>query len=102
MIKAIINGLLSIITSLLDVILLPANALIEQLFPDTAILVDNFNTFVSKYLGSNLAYFFNLLPPITKSILLYWTLFITTYYGIYYSYLAIIKINKIIKEIKFW
>ena len=102
MINALLNGILKVITTLLNVFLLPINLLIDNLFPDMTEAISHFNNFVTTYLGSPLSYFFNLLPPIFKSIMLLWLTFLVSYYTVYYSYLAIIKIWSIIQKIKFW
>ena len=102
MIKAIINGLLSIITSLVDVFLTPINLLIENLFPDFSNIVNTFNQFVSNYVGGSLSYFFSILPSTFKSILIIWFTFVVGYYSIYYTYTSIIKVFNIIQKIKFW
>lgn len=102
MINAIINGILKIITTLLNVFLLPVNLLIENLFPDMTQAIGHFNNFVTTYLGSSLSFFFNLLPPIFKGVMILWLTFLISYYTIYYSYLAIVKIFDIIQKIKFW
>lgn len=102
MINALINGLLKIITTLLNVFLLPINLLIEGLFPDMTEAIGVFNNFVTNYLSSPLSYFFNLLPPIFRSILTLWLTFLIGYYTFHYTYLGIIKIWAIIQKIKFW
>lgn len=102
MIKALLNGLLSIITSLLNIFLLPINALIENIFPDMASAISTFNTFVNTYVGGTLSYFFSMFPPIFRSLLALWFTFVISYYGIYYTYTGIIKIWSIIQKIKFW
>ena len=102
MIKALLNGLLSIITSLLNIFLLPINALIENIFPDMASAISTFNTFVNTYVGGTLSYFFSILPPTFRGLLALWFTFVISYYGIYYTYTGIIKIWSIIQKIKFW
>ena len=69
MIKAIINGILSLIISILDIILIPVNALFENLFPDVSSMISTFNTFVTTYVGGGLSYFFSILPPIFRGLL---------------------------------
>lgn len=90
------------ITSLLNLFLLPINALIENIFPSMSNAIQTFNNFVNNYLGNNLAYFFSMLPPIFKSILFIWFTFVISYYSVYYTYKAILKIWDIIQKIKFW
>lgn len=102
MIKAILNGILKVITTLIGFILTPVNALFSNLFPDMSNAISTFNTFVNTYIGGALSYFFSLFPPVFRSILIIWFTFVVAYYGIIYSYKAIIKIFEIIQKIKFW
>lgn len=102
MINALLKGILKVITKLLSLFLLPINLLINQLFPDMSAAIGHFNTFVNTYLGNTLTFFFSILPPIFRSIILIWLTFLITYYTVYYSYLAIIKIFDLIQKIKFW
>ena len=102
MIKAIINGILNLIISILDIILIPVNALFENLFPDVTSMISTFNSIVQTYVGGGLAYFFSMLPPIFKGLLVTFITFIIAYYGVYYTYIGIKKIFDIIQKIKFW
>lgn len=102
MIKAIINGLMSLVTSILNIILLPINLLIENIFPDMSSAINTFSTFVNTYVGSTIGYFSSVLPPITRSVIGLWLTFLVVYYGVVWSYTAIIKIYNVIQKIKFW
>lgn len=102
MINALLKGILSMITSLLNIFLLPINTLIENIFPDMTSAIQTFTNFINQYLGGSLAYFFSILPPIFRGLLVIWFTFVISYYSIYYTYLAIIKIWSIIQKIKFW
>lgn len=102
MIKAILNGLLSSLTGVVSFILTPVNALVENLFPDMASAIGTFNNFVDTYLGTNLAYFFSMFPPIFKSLLVLFFTFCIAYYSIYFTYIALVKIFTIIQKVKFW
>lgn len=102
MIKAFLNGILKVITSLLNVFLLPINTLLGALFPDMTNAISTFTNFINTYVGGTLSYFFSILPPTFRSLLVLWFGFVIGYYTIYYTYLAIIKIFNIIQKIKFW
>lgn len=102
MFKALLNGILNTISSILNIVLSPINALFNNLFPDMSGAISNFNNFVNTYIGNNLAWFWNLIPPITRGILGTWFTFIVAYYGIYYTYKGFLKIWEIIQKIKFW
>lgn len=102
MIKGILNGILKMILAILNIVLLPINALIENIFPNMASAITNFTNFLNNVIGNNLVYFFHILPPIFRSTLVIWFTFVIAYYGIYYTYLGILKIWAIIQKIKFW
>lgn len=102
MIKGILNGILKMIISILNIFLIPVNALFENLFPDMSNSINTFTSFVNQYVGGFLSYFFSILPPIFRNVLVIWLTFVVGYYTIYYTYLGIIKIFNIIQKIKFW
>lgn len=102
MIKAIINGIMKLVTSILNIVLLPVNTLIANIFPNMSTAINSFTTFVNTYIGGTLGYFFSLLPPISRSIIVLWFTFLITYYGVVWSYSLIIKIYNVIQKIKFW
>lgn len=102
MIKSILNGILKVITSLLNIFLLPINTLFENVFPDMSSAINTFNNFVQTYVGGSLSYFFSILPPTFRGLLIIWLTFLVSYYSIYYTYLAIVKLWTIIQKIKFW
>lgn len=102
MIKAIINGILGVLMKLIDIVLTPLNLLFDNLFPDVSNMISTFTTFVNKYVGGTLSYFFSLLPPIFRGLLVTFLTFVIAYYGIYYTYLGIKKIFDVIQKIKFW
>ena len=102
MIKALLNGIMKIVTSALDIVLLPVNALIKNIFPDMSNAINTFTTFVNTYIGGTLGYFFSILPPISRSIIILWFTFLITYYGVVWSYSLIVKIWNVIQKIKFW
>ena len=102
MIKAIINGIMSLVSTILDIVLLPVNTLIGNIFPDMSNAISTFTTFITTYVGGSLAYFSSILPPITRSIIVLWLTFLITYYGVVWSYALIMKIWNVIQKIKFW
>lgn len=102
MIKAIINGILNLLMKIIDIVLTPLNLLFENVFPDVSNMISTFSTFVNTYIGGALSYFFNLFPPIFRTLLITFFTFVIAYYGIYYTYLAIKKLFDIIQKIKLW
>lgn len=102
MIKAIINGIMSLVTNIIDIVLLPINSLISGIFPDFSSAISTFNNFVTNYVGGTISYFSSLIPPITRNIIAIWLSFLIVYYGVAWSYSLIVKIYNVIQKIKFW
>lgn len=103
MFKLLMNGLLSLIQSIINIVLLPINLLIENLFPQSIVTaISNFNTFLNQYIGDGLGWFANLFPPIFRSLVVLALTFMIGYYTFVWSYTAIIKIWNVIQKIKFW
>lgn len=90
------------ILKILNIVLIPINALIENIFPDMASAIQTFTNFINNVLGNNLVFFFKLLPPIFRGLLFTWFTFVIAYYSIYYTYKGILKIWEVIQKIKFW
>lgn len=102
MIKALINGILKIILMLLNIVLTPINLLFTNLFPDMSLSISNFTSFCNTYISGTIGYFISILPPIFRNLLVIWFTFVISYYTIYFTYTAIVKIFGIIQKIKFW
>lgn len=102
MIEAIFKALFKLINSVLGVLLTPVNLILDSLFPNLDTYISNFNNFVDNYIIGTGAYFFNFIPPITKSLLVIIFTFFITYKAVVWSYRGIILIFNIIRKIKFW
>ena len=102
MIKGILNGILKALVTVVGFLLTPINSLISNAFPDMATSIATFNSFITNYFSSNLAYFFSMFPPTFKTLLVLFITFSIGYYSIYYGYIAIVKIFNVIQKIKFW
>lgn len=102
MIKFLINGILNLLQFVIGIVLTPVNALFTNLFPDMTTSIANFNTFANTYFGNTITYFFSVLPPIFRNLLVLWFTFVVAYYGIIYTYIGITKLWNIIQKIKFW
>ena len=102
MIKALINGILGILMSIINIVLTPLNLLFDNLFPDVGNMISTFSTFVNQYVGGSLSYFFSLLPPLFRGLITTFITFVIAYYGIYYTYVSIKKLFDVIQKIKLW
>ena len=105
-IQAGIFGFLDMILWLLSIIvkvvLLPVDALFKILMPDFATMLSHFSNSLITLAGAPFSYFFNILPPITKTIIVFWLTLLISYYTILWTYRGIIMIPKVIHKIKFW
>lgn len=102
MINAILNGLLNFIKSLTSIILTPIDLLISGLFPNFSTQIGIFNNVVTQYVGNGLNYFSTLIPPGTKTLIIIYLTFLLALFGISLSLHAILRILKIVKNIKMW
>ena len=102
LVSVLLQGILNIITSVLDVLLYPINLLFANIFPDMTDALFIFTGFLNNYVGSNLAWFFSLLPPNFRSLLILWFTFVIAYYSIYYTYRISIRVFSLIQKLKFW
>lgn len=102
MIKRILKGILKALSGVVTGLLTPVNSLFNNLFPNMSNAIATFNRFVTTFFGDTLVYFFSILPPMFRSLLLLWFTFVVGYYGIYYAYLGFLKLFNVIQKVKFW
>lgn len=100
--SALFNVLFKIIGTIVGIFTAPINLLLINLFPDFTNLISNFNSSVSRIVGGGLAFFSSLLPPITKATILIYLGVVISYYTIAINIHLILKVVKIIKNIKIW
>ena len=72
MAKAIFTVFFNVIKSLVSIILTPINLLVVNLFPDFTSLINTFNSAVATFLGSKLTYFFYILPPNARNMVIFY------------------------------
>ena len=102
MAKGIFNTFFKIIGSIVTAILTPVNALVNGAFPDFSLMVNKFTASINTFLGSSLAYFFNILPPTTRTVVQTYLALLVVYYTISISLHAILKVYTVIRNIKIW
>lgn len=97
MIKAIINGIMKLIISLVSLILVPIDALIDQFLPelgDLASLVGNYIGYCTQFIGWIIDAFF-IHPVLVVGIIGYFTFKLTFWVTIHTVKLAIAWYNKL-------
>lgn len=102
MAKVLFKVFFTIITTIVNIILLPLDSMMSGLFPDLTATINNFNVLVSQYIGGSFGWFAHFLPPTVKQLVLIYLTFLIAFYSFYWGYLALTKVWKLIKKIKFW
>lgn len=100
--KFFFDTFLNFLISIANIFLTPINTLLTNVFPDFSANISHFTNLITTYFGSGLSFFFNLLPPHTKTfVLLYLTILIICY-TITLAIHIILKIIQILRHIKIW
>ena len=102
MINAIFTGLFKLLNSLIDLVLTPLNILVSNIFPDFSQMIGSFATAVDTYFGNGLAYFFSMLPGVTRYVVLLYLSMLVGYYSVSINAFAVTKIWALIQKIKVW
>lgn len=102
MAKALFSVLLKFIKSIVNIFLTPINALVVNLFPDLSTLLSTFNSAVSQIIGGNIAFFSHLLPPTTRTFIIFYLTLLISYYTITISVHLVLKVINIIRRVKIW
>ena len=102
MAKALFNVFFKVIKTVLNIFMAPINALIVGLFPSLGTIISSFNAAVTLYVGGGMSYFFSLIPPASRYLIMLWLSILISYYGIIFTYHIVLKIIQIIKRIKIW
>ena len=102
MFKALFNVLFSVITGLVNVVLAPINLLVSNLLPDFSEMVATFYYVLNNIIGSGFTYFFSILPPHCRSVVIIYLTFLVSFYTVSISAHAILKVYTVIQKIKVW
>ena len=97
-----LDFLLWLLSLIVKIVLIPVDVLFKFLMPDLSGVLSNFSNSLIYLSSAPFAFFFNLLPPITRTIIGLWLTLLISYYTILWTYRGIILIPKVINKIKFW
>lgn len=101
--KVLFKLLMQFMVSITNFFLYPVNQAISSAFPDFNDLINRFDSILGYLFRSNkLSYFFNILPPITKNVVLFYLGLLIAFYSISFIVHGIIKVIEIIKNVKIW
>lgn len=99
LITKLFTFILSLIAKIVGLILSPLTAAINALIPDFSLLVSKFVSFVNTMLYM-IGWFFNLLPPTVKSIILFYLSLVLVFFTMYSIYIVYHTITYLISKIK--
>lgn len=101
---AIFKVLFKVIKTLLNIVLLPINALVVAIFPNLELenILLAFNDGVVYYLGGTLRYFSSMLPITTRTFILIYLTILISFYTVSIAVHAIIKLFSILQKLKLW
>lgn len=101
MFKSLFNIIFNLLATIIQIVMIPINTIIDGLLPD---LTEKINYLTSNIpvLFNNLSWFVNILPPTTRSILLFSLNVVIIKYTIYISTHAVIKVWNLFQKLKFW
>lgn len=100
--KAILNVFLKLIVNITSLILTPINALVSNLVPDVSDLIGSFNETLLVLGGRAFQYIGSFIPPIVEKCIVIYLGFLITYYTVSITAHGILKLFKIIRNIKIW
>lgn len=101
MAKALFNVIFNLLATVVQIVMFPLNLIIDNLLPDFSDKI-NYLTQNIPVLFTNLSWFVNILPPMTRTILLFALNIVIVKYTIYISTHAVIKIWNLFQKLKFW
>lgn len=101
MIKALLNGILTAITQIINLVCLPIDTLITNAFPDLTTSIDKGISGIDQ-LFSNISYALGFVPSsLIETLILILTLQIA-FITLMISYHGITRVYNVIQKIKFW
>lgn len=99
MAKAIFNVFFKVLISIANIVLLPINTILSTFVPNLSQAITNITNAINVFLGNGLAYFFNLLPPISRYFVTFYLGFLVVYYTVSYSVHGVIWLIHVLKKL---
>lgn len=102
MINILLNGILKFMVNIANIGLSPINNLLYNNFPDLTNYLNDFSSLLNNYVAPIIGWFIALIPPKTKALI---GIYLATVVGLYIVSLTvqgIVKVFKLIQNIKIW
>lgn len=100
--KVLFTALLNFLVAVCNIFLYPVNTIVSNYFPDVSQIIGRFTSVVNTYIGGGISYFMSILPPYTRTLIIFYISCLIGFYTISVLVHAVIKIIEIIKAIKIW
>lgn len=100
--KVIFKLFMQFVVWIANFFLAPINALVVNFVPDLTEKINLLESIVNRFFTPTLSWFFNLLPPHTKSIVIFYLGLLIVLFTITIGVHAVLKVIHLIKNIKFW
>lgn len=94
--------LMKFITVIANFFLAPINALVVNVFPDLTDKLNYFESAMNRLFTPLLSWFFHLLPPYARSFILFYILILVVLYTTSLAIHVVLKVIKIIQNVKIW
>lgn len=99
LITKLFTFILSLIAKIVGILLTPLTSAVNALIPDFSFLVAKLVSFINNMLYM-VGWFFNLLPPTVKSIILFYLSLVLVFFTLYSIYIVYHTITYLITKIK--
>lgn len=94
--------LMKFIVTIVNFILLPINALVVNALPSFTDKINYFESLVGRFVSPTLSWFFNILPPYSRSLIIFYLELLVILYTITIGIHLVLKVIHLIRNIKIW
>lgn len=101
MFKALFNIIFNLLATLVQVVMLPLNTIIDGALPDLSSKI-TWLTSAATSLFDKIEWFINIFPPMTRSVILFSFEILIVKYTIYIATNGITKVWNLFQKLKFW
>lgn len=99
MAKIIFNVLFEILLAIANIILFPINSALSTFVPNLSTAITNITNGINVFITNALMYFFSILPPNCRYLIVFYLGFLVIFYTISYTLHGVMWVIKIIKKL---
>lgn len=102
----LLDFILNLLISVIQFLFFPIDALFSTFFSgfsdNIEVAVSNINNFINNFVTMPLSWFFNILPPLTRTAIIIYITFLLSYYVFAFGYRTIKVAINLFQKVKFW